>query len=199
MSTFQKFKNNTNRPRTVSKYVVKSMIQARMEPKALTISTVGNTATAGAIHYISAIGQDDTVSGRTGVQIRPKTFNCRISVFGAGNFVTRFILVQDRLNVGSSPTVTDILTSADVAAQYNVTSQLNKRFKILNDTALCLSNTGEQQRYKVLNIPMKGIIGYVGTGTTSASGGTNSVFLLIIGDSATPAFNIKSQIHYTDA
>ncbi len=185
--------------KSVTKRAVVSMIQSRLEPKAITVSTVANTSTAGVVYYMNVIPQDDTVSGRTGVQIRPKSLMFRVAVFGAGNFVTRYILLQDRMNNGSAPAVLDVLTTADVCAHYNINNQLNHRFKILDDTVLCVSNTGEQQRYKTHTTSLKGIIGFVGTGSTSASGGTNSIFLLAIGDSATPAFNHRVQLHYTDA
>ncbi len=182
-----------------TKQMVRSMITSRLEPKIYASVTSGSTTVAGATFHALGIPQGDGLSERSGLQIRPSHINVRITTIGAGNFVTRFILVQDRLNVATIPAVGDILATAIVNSTHNIVNQLNNRFKYLHDTTLTLSNAGEQVRFSQIEIPMKGIIGYTGTGSTSASSGVNAIYLLVIADSATPTYDYRLQMHFTDA
>jgi hypothetical protein len=104
------------------------------------------------------------------------------------------------MNQGSAPTVSQVLSAASYNSTYNhINVVLNKRFKILYDKQINLCLNGEAQKNIVHRIPLKGKIGFVDTGDTSASAGPNSIWLIYIGTSTHVVTDINFRLTYRDA
>jgi ribosomal protein L22 len=201
-------KNNKNRrglvrsvPAKSVHTVVKNMLESRMELKSVAAATGASaTAAAGAVLYFTPILQDDTTNGRTGDQIVPHDITLRFTSIGSATEAARFILFQDRMNQGAAPTVSQVLSSASYNATYNhINVVLNKRFKILFDKQLDLCVAGEAQKHLTARVPLKGKIGFVDTGDTSASAGPNTLWLIYIGTSTHVVSDINYRLTYRDA
>lgn len=190
---------NTKSTKPLTANQVKQMMNSMVEHKIFAGSTVAATSTSGSIIYCSGLAQDDTSSGRTGMQVKPDNLTFRFFVEDGTANTTRLIFVSDSVANAAAPTVDDILSSVDHNSTYDPLSLLNRRFKYLYDGNIFTSDTGEKDGLLKGTIPLKGIISYAGTGSTSASAGKNSLFALVICESGTPTYNLKTQFHYTDA
>jgi hypothetical protein len=174
------------------------MIRSRKEKQIFSINSSGTSTTAGTVTYISQIAEGDSPDDRSGYQIRPVKHLIHLQVDNASTSMTRFMLVQDRLAFGAAPTVGQIISSATPTAMVNPIALMNGRYKILIDAMLTTSATGKNIEYKTIEKQMKGAIHFIGNGATSASAGTNSMFLLVISDVAT-SYTTHHQLTYTDA
>jgi len=177
------------------------MIESRIELKSVAAS-IGATAStaAGVVQYFTPILQDDTTNGRTGDQIVPHDITVRFTSIGSASESARFVLFQDKFANGTAPAVLDVLSSASYNATYNhINVILNKRFKILSDTQLDLNVAGEALKHHRQVIKLKGKIGFIGTGDTSASSGPNTIWLIYIGTSTHVVSDINFRLTYRDA
>jgi hypothetical protein len=181
--------------------LVKNMIEARTELKSVAAAVGASASTAaGVVQYFTPILQDDTTNGRTGDQIVPHDLTVRFTSICSATEAARFVIFQDTMNQGSAPTVSQVLSAASYNSTYNhINVVLNKRFKILYDKQINLCLNGEAQKNIVHRIPLKGKIGFVDTGDTSASAGPNSIWLIYIGTSTHVVTDINFRLTYRDA
>jgi hypothetical protein len=181
--------------------VVKDMIESRIELKSVAASTGASATTqAGTVLYFTPILQDDTTNGRTGDQIMPHDITLKCTSICSATEASRFILFQDKFANGTAPAVTDVLSSGSYNATYNhINVVLNKRFKILYDRQLDLCLNGEAQKHLKAVVKLKGKIGFVGTGDTSASAGPNTLWMIYIGTSTHVVSDINYRLTYRDA
>jgi hypothetical protein len=181
--------------------VVKDMIESRIELKSVAAHTGASATTAaGTVLYFTPILQDDTTNGRTGDQIVPHDITLHCTSICSATEAARFILFQDKFANGAAPTVTDVLTSASYNATYNhINVVLNKRYKILYDHQLDLCLNGEAQKHLRRVVKLKGKIGFIGTGDTSASAGPNTLWMIYIGTSTHVVSDINYRLTYRDA
>jgi len=181
-------KGNSSTSSTVGmRKMVNQMIQARLEHKRIVSTTSSiDWLTAGVVSLISTdVAQGDDITQRSGDAIRPikLTFrivtNCNIT----GSMVNRVILFQDNMANGSTPAVTDVLNSANSLSPYKPTTRAENRFKILRDFFVTSVNTATNEKVEMSkNVPLKGVIHYVGTAAAAASAGRNSLYALFISD-----------------
>lgn len=183
----------------MTKKAVRDMLEAQVERK-MSIGTLNSTATtAGFLTYFSSIGQDDTLSGRTGDKIRLKQVDWTFSYSDTVLSVCRFILLVDRLNQGAAPAVTDILSSATVQAHLQPVNRLQNRFKILADVILDVAPGARQYLTRKGTIKLDIPTYFNGTSAALASAGKNAMFLLCVGGQATGGIAVNVAQTYTDA
>jgi hypothetical protein len=179
------------------------MIESRIEMKSIAASETGTATTAaGTVKYFTQVLQDDTTNGRTGDQIVPHNITVRFTSIDSttASESVRFIVFQDKFCNGAAPAVTDVLSSGNYNATYNhINVILNKRFKILYDKQMDLSYNGAVLQHCQKVIPLKGKIGFVGTGDTSASAGPNTIWCIYIGTSTHINSDINYRLTYRDA
>jgi len=175
------------------------MITARSEIKYIVGTTSTTAATTGSLIYLSALAQDDTLSGRTGDRVRPVSMRVRVSMSDTSTNITRFIIIQDKLNYGAAPAVADVLSSANYNALINPIALANERFKVLDDFCSLTSTAGEQTFVHEKLYKLKGEISYTGIAGTSANGGKNAIYCLVICLAGTPTYDLKQCMAYTDA
>jgi hypothetical protein len=180
---------------------VRSMIDSRVELKSVAAAVQGSATTAaGTVLYFTPILQDDTTNGRTGDQIVPHDITLHFTAIGSAAESARFILFHDKNNNGTAPTVGDVLSATQYNATYNhINVVLNNRFKILYDKQLDLNPNGEALKHLRQVVKLKGKIGFIGTGDTSASAGPNTLWLIYIGTSTHVASDINYRLTYRDA
>lgn len=146
----------------------------------------------GTITPITAIAQGDAINNRSGNSILAKSCKLNYSIFSptfnASNSATaRVMLVQDMMNLGTIPSVSDILIS--VGSSNAPISQLNRansqqyRFKILYDKLHVFSSTGGIRSSIMQNVMINDHVKFTGTATTDE--GKGFMYLVIISDQVT--------------
>jgi hypothetical protein len=188
-----------NKAGILTKKQVQQMIGAKVEHKIYTGASSGNFSTAGALIYKTPMAEDDDYFGRTGLVINPVTYRLRLVVSSTTSAYYRVITFQDSMANGASPAVTEVIAAANTNSQYNPINILNKRFKFLSDELLCTSAAGPAVRFVERTIKLKGQIGFLTSGATSAAAGKNAIFTLVIGQDATGTYDLKTALTYTDA
>jgi len=175
-----------------------NVVLLRREPKSLAGSSNTVATTSGVITHISAIAQGDGIGDRSGDKIFIEHVEFGVNMLATATNNTRFVLLQDKFNLGTAPAVSDIFTSAGVAALFNslyVTQQ--KRFKILMDKTLSFSSAGELARTFKYTAKVGSPCYY--TGSASTTQGSGSIWLLHISDVATAAtLDIRTKVVYSD-
>jgi hypothetical protein len=73
------------------------------------------------------------------------------------------------------------------------------RFKILKDHTMDLNIAGQAVVTKQFDLPVKGTVMYNGATAVSGAEGPGSVYLLVIGTTATTLCDYTVQIVFTDA
>jgi hypothetical protein len=172
-----------------------------MEPKSQGYTLSANSTTSGTVYFISGVGQDNTVNGRDGDQIRPFVLHCRIGLVGGSyTCLARYIIFEDLMCQAANPNVTDVLLSAAYNSVYHYQNvHLQHRFKILEDKMIPLSAGGIFASSDVRDIKLKGRMEFLNTGSTVASAGKRAVFLIVIASQADVAVQVNTRMQYYDA
>ncbi len=187
--------------------VVKEVIRGIAEHKYFTnaIATGAAASAAGNIFALTqALVEGDTVENRSGRQIEHIESHIRFSAnlpALALTGVLRFIWFTDNMNVGTTPTVLQVLDVASVTSPYALTSISNHQFTVLADHTYSMVVGGANQHISpVFASKNKRKIYYSGSANLSASNGRGSHFLLVITDLAanTPGVSIDYDLHYLD-
>lgn len=161
---------------------------------------------AGSVLYITNIAQGNNEINRTGKRITLHSVLVRISVFPnstnpAGNNL-RFMIVQDRNNVGSTPGVSDVLQQLSSTAPLLSTATMRFRVicdrlysviagQVVNDKLYCKL----EYRRNILN-PIQ----YTGTADTDGSAGSGALFIMMVSDEATngPVVHVNARTRFKD-
>lgn len=124
----------------------------------------------------------------------------RFTASSAATNSVRFVLVQDHMNNGVNFVVTDVLRFADYISSYsNIILNEQKRFKVMHDSTIDLSATGENKFTKHVTVKrFSRKITYLGDADATASNGRNSMFLLVIADTIVAAYDFDFQIRFLD-
>lgn len=184
----------------VSRASVKRMINERLETKTTSFGTSSATTTGGAIGYVSTIAQDDTIFGRTGDVIRPVCLRMRYNFHDTANLnYARIIVFRDTMCQAASPNVTDILATAQYNSSYNFRNVVQqRRFVILHDHTFGMTPSGFNAQFYEKVIRLKGTIHFVGTGSTAAAAGKNSLFLMTISGVAGAGCDVTARLEFRD-
>lgn len=183
--------------------IVRQTLAARIEKKVFSVTAVGvSVATAGTvINITNGIVEGDDISNRSGTLIRP----VMIRLLYRGTAVTtsssvRFILFRDMLNQGTTPAASDLLPGGNWISQYADTREIQQhRFKILNDVMFDLNIAGQNVRTLQSTLAMKGEVFYNGATAVASANGKGAIFLLVIGNAISTAYDYTVQTVFTDA
>jgi len=182
------------------------MLDARREIKYITLNDESIVAADGGVGPLSQrIISGDTANTRDGSQIQLKQIECRLQLVmntSATTDFVRFVLFLDRQNNGATPAVTDVLVAADPNANYTHSVVVTKRYRILKDFTVPLSNVGSNRAIvRDFKVKCRDTVSYQGTTDTAASNSRNAVYFLIMGDltSIQTSFNLDTGIQYTDS
>jgi hypothetical protein len=177
------------------------MINARLEHKTCGLTASGATTVAGAVSYLSAVAEDDTVNGRTGTVIRPTKLELKFRAYDAANInFVRVVIFRDTMNQGASSAVTDVLLAATPTSPYNYLNvEQSRRFKILYDHTAAITPSGIAGAVFDKTLVLKGNIHYIDTTDLVGSAGRNSLFALVLSSTAGATLVWSSRLIFTDA
>lgn len=99
--------------------------------------------------------------------------------------VVRLLVFSDSQNNGSVPTVAELLELADPISMLTRNFAVVKRFKVLHDTILTLTDGGSNRIVAHrFTTKLNHVVNYLGDTDASTSNGRGSIFYLILGDKA---------------
>lgn len=180
---------------------LRGIINSELMNHDLSVSTSSYT-NSGAISCCTLISQG-VDSGRVGLSILAKSFELRLraTIHASATFTTlRLIVFTDNMQQGTLPTVTEVLESASMLAQYEADNNLG-RFGKLYDGIINLDSSSKQGDYLNVTIPLGNKhIKFNGTGATQADQGKQSIYVLGISNEATnaPSVDWVSRVRYYD-
>jgi hypothetical protein len=155
---------------------------------------------AGAMYYLSGTVTGDTYDDRTGLVINVQRYYLNINFKMTTTAAVRILIVIDKFNQGSTPSVTDILEVGDVTSPLNYSNTVaQKRFRIILDKTYNFSINGTLSAHELKDIALPLKIRYIGSSASSAFAGQNSMYLLMISDTPTAgSVGFNSRILFTD-
>lgn len=207
-------KKASNKMPQVSKRTVHNMVKAylasqqelKFKRTAATSQTSSTSSTVWAL--TQGITQGDGESTRDGAQIMLKHLECDVQVKNnvliTSGFTTAFrmIVFVDNFNQGTLPAATDILVASSVLSTYTVNVYQSKRFRILHDKKVTLTNGSETNGLLLKwHTKYSRLVQYLGTSDASASNGRGAVFVLFVTDEGTnpPVYSFDFLCRYTDS
>lgn len=179
-------------------WYLKGLVNSEMH-HLVTNSTVSVTNTA-TIIPLTAIGQDDTASGRTGNSILLRNIFMRWGLTNnpaASSTYFRCLLVQDKQQIGdTAPTITDVLQSSSTLSSLSLNSA--GRFKILKDWFFILNNVDKTSRNAKLYLDVRKHVRFNGAAGTDIQ--KNGIYMMVLSDQVigtAPSFvyNVKLGWH----
>lgn len=164
------------------------------------VSNTNSNATAGVVNNLTnGIIQGDDINQRSGDQIRIVSHMLKVRASAITVSQTfRFIWFRDNMNRGTTPTVTEVLNTANFMSQYAPAPLQQKRFTIVKDFSLNCNLAGESIKGRSFTLPGSNVF-YNGATAVAASNGPGAMFLLTIGDSITGLYDFSYEPVYTDA
>lgn len=187
-------KNRKSRP---TRRVVNRVLEKK---RFALVSTTNTNATAGVVNNLTnGIVQGDDINQRSGDVIRIVNHTLKIRASAVTVSQTfRFIWFRDNMNRGTTPTVVEVLNTANFMSQYAPAPLQQKRFTIIKDVFLNCNLAGESIKSRSFTLPGTEVF-YNGATSVAASNGPGALFLLTIGDSITGLFDFSYEPVYTDA
>lgn len=188
-------KNQQSLVRKIANQVVRGRSE-RKHYQTTANSTQNNSAT---ITSISNIPQGDTDETRDGDQLRISSVELNYELIGA-DATNLFRVMLFQWFDDSTPTVTDVLTSAIDAILQTYRRDTRRMFRVLYDHTHPLSLNSSNEvlvRFKRFTRGFRRKIQYQAGGTT----GINKLYILLVSDSGVasdPAYIYKTRVNYTD-
>lgn len=197
---------SSNPPTSNVKSIVRSMLRshddATRELKRGTVYAAGTFSTSGVIIPLSQfIAQGNNVAQREGSEVIVKEFIQR-AYFSAsgGSDSVRYIIFRDMDAQGASPTVGQVLDTADTLSGFSLLYGQSKRFKILSDMLISLTLVGSNAAVtKVVDLKQNGKVFYYATTDVDGANGAGAYFaLLISGAASAGGYALGTELHYFD-
>jgi len=186
---------------------IQSILLSKQEMKSATAATTFVDTVAGVVGPISQqIIQGDNINNRSGDKITCYEIELNLSFLagvGSTQSFHRFIIFQDRLNVGIAPLISEVLDGGTYNATYAIVNRQQRRFKILYDKMHGVvggSNSAATNVQRKLT-PNKQIF-YNGTTSVVSANGINSIWFLCLTDSvtvSTATVSFFAKMSYTDS
>lgn len=182
-----------------------------VEKKYLNWQTVATSTTAGAIIHVTQIAQGDTSSTRDGNVCTLKSIRMKGVLSGLDDLamVARVIIFQDlQQRPDTTPSVTDILLTADVYSCYNYPNSV-KRFKVYYDKTWTINPeiayngttvVGNQHTIPIDKwiFPQKGKSQIYFNGANNSDQQKNNFYYLFIGSDTNVSPLLNFQLCFTD-
>jgi hypothetical protein len=170
----------------------------RREPKSAVVPYNTAPTVAGAVAHITVIAQGDGLADRSGDKIFIERVNLAVNSISSATNNTRYVVVRDNFNLGTTPAYTDVFSTAVVSSPFsslNVVQQ--KRFRVLCDFVINGSVNGKAASFVKRSFPVNAPCYFSGAASTTKSSG--SLYLLVVTDTATSSVHdVEMQIVYSD-
>jgi len=175
------------------------MASQRREVKSLVVPFNTAPTTAGAVAHLTVIAQGDGLADRIGDVVFIQRMNLIVNSLSTLSNNTRYVVVRDNFNLGTTPSYTDIFTTAVVASPYSSLAVVQqKRFRILCDFVISASLNGNAANVVRKSFPVNQPCYFTGAASTTKAAG--SLYLCVITDVATSAtHDVEMQILYSDS
>lgn len=172
-----------------------------VEKKYFDTSAGTQPSSTGTVISLSNIAQGDDYNNRDGHSILAQSiyFKARVGMNSTSPYSwVRLILFADNDQRGTDPAVTDLLETSDVNSPLQ--HDVNRRFNIIMDKEVSLSNTGTQAVFIKKFIKYNQHLKYTGTAGTDASAQEGNLFLLLISSESTlvPIVQWYNRLRFTD-
>jgi len=184
--------------------VLKQHDASTRELKFLGSTNSGFATTTPAVTLISGVGQGDNVTDRDGFQINVMdieiNLTCSVGSTSKEDFV-RFVFVRDTMNLGSTPSSSDIMNASDPRAFLNIVPTLSGRFVVEFDEMLKLVNTSAVQCHFIKLKKNLNHLPVTFTGTASTNVMKNAFYVWICGGTATndTAYTYFTRMRFYDS
>ena len=183
--------------------IARKVFDRRVEKKVYSQTAEGaSIVTTGAMLGMSVgIVEGDDIANRSGTVIRLT----KIRALFRGTAVTtsssvRFILFRDMQNQGTNPSPADLLPTSTWISQYADTREMQQhRFHIIKDVTMDLNIAGQNVVTKQYDINLDGKVFFNGAALATTSNGKGALFLLVIGNAVSSAYDYTVQMVFTDA
>lgn len=190
-------KNNLEkRVQKISRYLAAH----RGDPKICSITVTQTPATAGVVTYLSQIAQGDDGSDRAAYRVNSQYIEFSLSTISTLTNNLRVIIVRDKMNLGATPAVTDILAAAGVyapLAYFNNIAQ--RRFIPLFDRTYSSSAVGTLSHRDKARINDVCTTHFTNTSGAVGSAAQNVYFMLVISDvAAASSITTYARMVFTD-
>lgn len=173
-------------------------ITLRREPKSVVVPYTTQPTTAGTVAHVTVIAQGDGLADRSGDKIFIEKVNLMVNSLSTISNNTRYVLVRDAFNLGTTPAYSDIFVTAVVASPFsslNVVQQ--KRFRVLCDFVISGSTSGTAATTIRRSINVNQPCYFTSSATTAKAAG--SLYLCVVTDAATSSnHDVEMQIIYSD-
>jgi hypothetical protein len=136
------------------------------------------------VTLLTGIAQGDNVTDRDGFQVNLMDLEVNFSVSVGSTSkedLVRVMIVRDTMNLGSTPTSSDIMNASDPRAFLNIIPSIAKRFVVVHDEMLSLVNTSEHQIRTIRFVKRMNDIPLTFSGTGSTAVHKNAIYLWICG------------------
>lgn len=205
---YRKFKRVANTTYQVANKALDTALKVkRLINPELKIIDFAQTATmpnAGDIECLSLIGQGSGSNARNGVSVKYDSLRMNWILYSstatttATNQNARIIVFKDSSSNGVMPTITELLNSASVVAQFN--NDYKDRFRILHDKCYSLSIAGDRNKCITIELPLGTHGFYSGSNNTIAEVRSANIFVAFIGQNTTTETNyiFESRIWFYD-
>lgn len=181
---------------------VKSLINVehKYHDRAAGSATPFYTAPQVTCHSLIAQGDDDT--NRNGRSVKATSFNLRATmkhnVSGDDVQFMRLICFMDKHGAGATPSASDIIEGNDMIS-FRVIENTD-RFRFLMDKTFQLSNDSREAVVFKKSWKLNTHLEFIGTGSTVADAGANSIWCIAFSDKTADGPNIvlNSRLRYID-
>jgi len=150
------------------------------------------TTTAGFTH-LTAISQDDTISGRTGNSILSKSMSGKLQMTcnaGTASSVCRAIIFIDLQQVADTTPTIGTLLESDYLSLLSIASL--GRYKVLYDKTVALDNVSNKIKVLPVNLRFDHHVRFNGTSSTDIQKG--GLYLMLISSEASYPPNVVSNL-----
>jgi hypothetical protein len=186
------------------KQIVKSMIGNDVETKYFDQFSAGSIPVAGTITNISDITRGAEVTQRVGNQVTLKHITVKLTTNihpSAVNGYVRLVLVLDKQGF-NAPVIADVFETAYLSSPFTAvaptTWDYRKRFKILFDNKVLLTQAAFTAGSLTCDLPLNIKSQHIGAGTTFQ----NQLYLILLSTEqnvlALPGFYWQSRLQFTD-
>jgi len=186
---------------------IRDAIRSRQEIKSAAVSTTFVDSVAGTVGPVTQqIIQGDNVNNRSGDKINVVKLDLNLTMLagiGSTQSFHRFILFQDRLNVGIAPLISEVLDGSLYNSTYAIVNRQQQRFKILYDKIHGVVG-GANSAATTVKVKLKPTpqIFYNGTSSVTTANGRNSIWFLCLTDAitvSTATISFYANVSYTDS
>jgi len=180
---------------------LKSLVNVEKHPCDVNVAAQTPDNTTGLFNLLTVISQGDNDTDRQGNSILARSVNINLKYqinASASHTTIRTILFWDKECNGATPTISDILQTTSVMANYNHNTA--SQYQILADYRVNLSISGQQETTRRIYRKLQRHVHFDGASGTIGDIQDYALWLFFVSDEAanTPSVQARSQLLFID-